>query len=407
MFRRVFSTTVAGSLLGLLSLTTSASAQYAVVGQTSTEIGDLTRVETTVQQGPLPINQFKMLRVSETGLPAEQVRAVVFLLPALGVEFSSYETTAPRKNPHASLVGFLARRKMVVYGYSSRAEGLAAGGCEAGVFDCSPMADWGFATLLDDIDYVRSAIAAEDPGLPVFVGGHSLGGISALAAINQFPTEYDGAFIWEGIIGSTDAAVQTLNQGYCAALEAQLAAGLVYDGFGNNLLKKISQAARLAPAGLTPIPLFPSFLNNQQVLVSSLATPAPGPFSMPVPGYVLAAGDPVAGDLFHADEARLHSNIGRFNDYVPLAAVRDLSCSLAGSETAFNSNLNAFTGPILGIGGDLGFGPYMLDNLSQTDSNDITLLLEPGFGHVDQLLSENHRMLVARPLFRWIMDRLN
>lgn len=186
-----------------------------------------------------------------------------------------------------------------------------------------------------------------------------------------------------------------------------MAAGIYWEGFGNNLLKKVSKQAELDPNGLTPIPLFPPFLTNQQVLFASLTTPPPGPFSMPVPGYVLAAGDPTTGEFLHTSTARLHENISRFNDYVPMALVRDLSCTLAGLDNSHYTNLENFTGAALGLGGGLSFGPYMQDTFDLMTQATVTLEIQPGFGHVDHLLSADHRNYLERPIFNWLKDHID
>lgn len=397
------------TFLLLLAMLSSAvtSAQVQVVGTATTQIGGITRTETTIQDGPLPINQFKMLRLVRTHLPEEQLRAVVFLLPSLGIDFSSYEETEPHQNFSASIAGFFAQRGFAVYGYSSRLEGLSAGGCEAGLYDCSVMQGWNLQQFVDDVAFIRSQIAAAHPGLQVFAGGLSLGGIGAVAVMNDAGGDYDGFFVWEGMLFTPDPQVQALNQVYCAGLEAQLMAGLYFDGVGGNLLKKINKLAQLQPGGLTPIPLFPSFLTNRQVLVSALSVPTPGPVSMPVPDYILFAGNPATGELFFASDERLFENVSRFNDYAPNALVRDISCTLAGVETSYISNLAAYDGPILGIGGGRGFGPYMADNFALTSSTDVVMLLEPDFGHVDHLMTPFHRFFVEFPILDWIVERLD
>lgn len=392
-------------VIGLVLVAAPAFGQYQVLASSSTEIADLTRTETLVADGLDPLDRFSFVRLAKTHLEPAEARAVVLWLPALGVGFSSYEGTAPARHVGASIAGFFAKRNMVVYGLSSRSEGLAAGGCELGVFDCSAMAGWNLQTVVEDVDFVRQQIAASDPDLPVFVGGHSLGSISAIATINAHPDDYAGAFLWEGTLSSTDPAVQALNQAYCADLEAQLAAGLVYDGFSNNLLKKLAHLADTRPEAPISIPLFPPFLGHRQALVASLASPAPGPVSTPVPGYVLAAADPATGEFAHISEQRLFENVRGFDDYLPLAVVRDLSCSLAGVETAYSSNLGAFEGAILTLGGELGFGPYLAETALATGSTDVTVRLEPGEGHIDQLLAVDRRQKVERPLLQWIRQR--
>ncbi len=248
----------------------------------------------------------------------------------------------------------------------------------------------------------------EVPGISekAFVGGLSLGGISTVAVINDAPADYDGAFIWEGMLASPDPQVQALNQGYCAVLEAQLAAGLFFDGVGSNVIKKVAKLSASHPDGLTSIPLFPSFLSNHQVLVLAFSEVTPGPVTMPVPNYVLAAGSLAQDRLFFVSEPRLVENVSRFNDYAPIATIRDISCSLAGLEDRYVDNLGSFTGAVLGIGGGRGFGPYLSGTLDLIGSNDVEILIEPEFGHADHLLVPDHREFIERPILRWIRDRL-
>ena len=249
---------------------------------------------------------------------------------------------------------------------------------------------------------LRDQIEALNPGAEVWIGGLSLGGIGTIAVLDAHPEDYAGGFVWEGMLASPDPQVQALNQAYCAGLEAQLAAGIYFDGVGGNVLQKVVKLADVNPGGLTTIPLFPPFLTNHQVLVNVFSVPTPGPVSMPVPDYILLAGDPAQDVLFFASEERITENVARFNNYAPTALVRDISCSLAGVETSFVDGLDQFTGAVLGIGGGRGFGAFMAGNLDLFTAADVELLIEPEFGHVDHLLVANHRAFVERPILRWI-----
>jgi len=82
-----------------------------------------------------------------------------------------------------------------------------------------------------------------------------------------------------------------------AALQGLLGAGVVADGVGVGVFKAVAQHARTRPDGLNAIPLFPPTFTSHQVLVLTLSVPAPGPVSMPVPGYVTVAGS-LAEDRF-------------------------------------------------------------------------------------------------------------
>ncbi len=164
----------------------------------------------------------------------------------------------------------------------------------------------------------------------------------------------------------------------------------------------MTQFAEFAPAGLTPIRLFPPTLTNHQVLLLALSVVTPGPVTMPVPNYIAINANLAEERLLFASKPRLFENIRRFNHYVPNALVRDVSCSLAGLETAYTANLGNFTGAVLAIGGGRGFGPYMDDQLTQIGGSDKALLLEPAFGHIDHFMTPQHRQFVELPILHWL-----
>ena len=55
----------------------------------------------------------------------------------------------------------------VVLRYSPRVHGLTAGSCESGAIDCSPMANWGLETIVDDATFTGPVI--------MFSAGHGFG----------------------------------------------------------------------------------------------------------------------------------------------------------------------------------------------------------------------------------------
>lgn len=376
-----------------------ASGPYQITATTESRDGGLVRTELTVSAGAHPLDRFKMVRLNRAdGGPS---RGSILFLPPLGLTFTFYEQRDPNGAFGTSIAEYFATRGFDVYGYSPRFEGIPAGTCEAGVLPCSIMATWDLASAVDDIAFIRSQIEALHPGTRIVTGGASLGGILALATANAHPADWDGIIMWEGMLYSQDPQVLALNQGYCAGLQAQIAAGLSYDGVGGNVLRMVAELARTTPTGLTPIPLFPPTLTNHQTMVAVLSTPTPGPATMPAPNYVFMNGSLAEDRLFNASEARVFDDIARFNAYAPLPLVRDISCSLAGVETQYTSNLGNFHGSVLAIGGGRGFGPYMGDQLDQIGSTDKTLLLEPGFGHIDHFMTARHRDFVEKPIFDW------
>lgn len=383
--------------------TASAAGPYQIVGTAESRDGNLVRTELTVKVGAHPLDRFKMVRLAKD-VPASRLRGSILFLPPLGLSFTFYEQRDANGGRGSSIAEFFAQRDFDVYGYSPRFEGIPAGTCEAGVLDCSAMSSWNIQSMVDDIAFIRSQIEVFHPGTGIVAGGASLGGMLAFAAANAAPGDYDGIFPWEGMLFSQDPQVIALNQGYCSTLEAQIAGGGVFDAVGVNVFKDVTRFARLAPSGLTPIPLFPPTLTNHQVMVLLLAVPSPGPVSMPVPNYVQMNGSLPEDRLFFASEPRAFENVGRFNSYVPLATVRDVSCSLAGVETGYTSNLGNFHGSILAIGGGRGFGPYMHDHIDLAGSTDTTLLLEPDFGHIDHFMTDRHRDVVEKPILDWARD---
>ncbi|HKH46193.1 MAG TPA: hypothetical protein VKM72_16145 [Thermoanaerobaculia bacterium] len=395
------SITCAAILATALATEAYAAGPYQITGTVETHVGPLVRTELTIQAGAHPLDRFKAVHLAKPGA-ASQHGAILFL-PPLGTTFSFYEQRDPNGALGTSIAEFFALRGYDVWGVGPRFEGIPGGTCEAGLLDCSIMGTWNLASMVEDTTFVRAQIEASDPGAKVVTGGASLGGILALAMANAHPDDYDGILVWEGILFTPDPVVVALNQGYCAAAEAQLAAGAVFDGVGTNVFQMVVKLAHQTPGGLTPIPLFPPNLTNHQVMVLLLSVPSPGPVTMPVPGYIQMSGSLAEDRLFFASEERIYEDVaGRFNDYSPNPVVRDISCSLAGVETSYVSNLGNYHGSVLAIGGGHAFGAYMDDQLDQIGSTDKTFLLTPEFGHIDHFMTARHRWYVERPILRWV-----
>lgn len=387
--------------LGLLAA--SQARAYEITGTTQSRDHDLIRTEYRVQVSDNPIDRFRMTRLVKD-VPASQLRGSIFLFFPLGTTFAFYEQRDPNGAFGTSIAEFFAVRNFDVYGYSPRFEAIPAGTCESGVFDCSIMKTWNLESMVEDIAFIRSQIETLHPGTKIVAGGASLGGILATAVADDAPEDYDGFILWEGMLNTPAPEVRALNQGYCAAQEAQLAAGASFDAF-ISIFREVPRQAEIDPSGLTLIPLFPPNLTNHQVMVLAFSTPTPGPVSMPVPGYIQMNGSLAENRLFFASEARIFDNVvDRFVNYTPVVAARDISCSLAGVETKYVNNLGAFHGSILAIGGGHAFGAYLDDQLAQfTGTTDKTFLLKPQFGHIDHFMSPNHREFVERPIYRWAL----
>lgn len=393
----------AAVFVAALAAAASASAQYQVIGTAESRIGPLVRTESTVKVGAHPLDRFKMIRVARQG--QQNPRGAILFLPPLATTFSFYEQRDPNGALGTAISEFFALRGFEVWGYSPRFEGIPAGTCEAGLFDCSIMSTWDLGSMVEDITFVRSQMELARPGIEVVTGGASLGGILAVAMANAHPDDYDGILLWEGMLATSDPVVRAMNQQFCAAQEAQIAAGAVYDGVSGNVFQMVVKLAHQTPDGLTPIPLFPPTLTNHQVMVALLSVPTPGPISGPVPNYVQMNGSLAEDRLFFASEERIYENVaGRFNAYSPNVVARDVSCSLAGIETDYVSNLANYRGSVLALGGGRGFGPYLDDQLALIGSPDETLIVTPGFGHIDHFMTPRHRWYVERPILRWVNE---
>jgi pimeloyl-ACP methyl ester carboxylesterase len=388
-------------LLGLLAA--SQAVAYEITGTATSRDHNLVRIEYRVQVTDNPIDRFKMTRLVKDG-PQSQLRGSILFLFPLGTTFAFYEQRDPNGAFGSSIAEFFALRGFDVYGYSPRFEGIPAGTCESGVFDCSVMKSWNIQSMVDDIAFIRSQIETLHPGTKIVTGGASLGGILATAVADAAPDDYDGVILWEGMLNTPDPEVRALNQGYCAAQEAQLAAGASFDSF-IGIFREVPRQAQVDPAGLTVIPLFPPNLSNHQVMVLAFSTPTPGPVSMPVPGYIQMNGSLAEDRLFFASEARVFENVvDRFVNYTPVVTARDVSCSLAGVETKYVDNLGAFHGSVLAIGGGRAFGAYLDDQLAQfTGTTDKTFLLKQQFGHIDHFMTPDHREFVERPIYEWAL----
>ena len=159
----------------LLAVSISQAQPYQTIStQNSIVGGDLSRTVTLVQSGNNTIDRFQMTSVKKADVPNNGLKGVVLLLPPLGSGFQNYEVS-DNGDYNNSFVAFFARRNFAVVGYSPRQHSLTAGSCESGAIDCSPMQNWGLATINGDVAYIRQQIGADYPDLKVVIGGLSMG----------------------------------------------------------------------------------------------------------------------------------------------------------------------------------------------------------------------------------------
>lgn len=387
----------------LLVTNVSYAQPYQVISTENSVVGNnLNKTITTIQEGNHTLNRFRMTRVVAS-IPNHQLEGVMLLLPPLGSGFQNYEV-GENGNYDNSFVAYFASRKIAVFGYSQRVQGLTAGACESGLVDCSPMEAWGVQTMVDDVAFIRERIAQDYPGLKVFVGGLSLGSIASLATLNAHPNDYAGAILIEGTLHDTDPVVQGINANFCTMFEGMLAGGVFYDGQGGVGIKLLSQLAQTDPNSPTPIPGFPPGITNHQAFVLALSAPPVSPLA-PRPGYYNIAGSVAEDRFFFANEALVHANLAVFVDYASVRSFRDLSCGLAG-ETTFTNNLGSFDGPVIMFAGGHGFGSAMLDTADLMTSADVSTHFNNDYGHVDFMFSTNHEKELERPIWKWLNNAL-
>ncbi|HET6979333.1 MAG TPA: alpha/beta hydrolase [Pyrinomonadaceae bacterium] len=387
----------------LLIVNIVAQAQpYQIINtQNSVVGGDLSKTVTTIQEGNNSLDRFLMTEVTKP-LPNQAIRGVILLMPPLGSGFQNYEV-GEDGDYNNSFVAFFARRNFAVFGYSPRVQGLAAGSCESGAVDCSPMANWGLQTVVDDATFIRQQIALKYPDLKIVVGGLSMGSIASQALLNAYPNDYAGAILIEGTLHDTSANVRAINANFCALFEAQLAGGVYYDGQSAPGFKFLNQLAQVAPNAPAAIPGFPPGITNHQAWVLALSAPPLSPLT-PRPGYYNVAGNFLEDRFFFANEQLVHDNAAGFNDYTPVRAFRDLNCGLAG-ETTFTNNLSSFTGPVIMFAGGHGFGSAMLDTAQLMNSADVTINFKADYGHVDYMFSKKHQHELEHPIFNWLLQK--
>ena len=387
----------------LLTAGISQAQPYQTINTENSIVGDnFSRTVTTIQSGPNPLNRFFMTRVVKAAVPNEGLQGVILLLPPLGSGFQNYEA-AGDGDYNSSFVAFFARRNFAVVGYSPRQQGLMAGSCESGALDCSPMADWGLQTIVNDVAFIRQQIGTEYPDLKIVIGGLSMGSIASMATLNAHPNDYAGALLIEGTLHDTNATVRAVNANFCAAFDAMLAGGVVYDGQSGPAVKALNQLAQVAPNAPVVFPGFPPGITNHQAFVLALSAPPVSPLA-PRPGYYNLAGNFVEDRFFYANEPLVHANVATFLDYTPIKSMRDLNCGLAG-ETTFTNNLGSFSGPVIMFAGGHGFGSAMFDTAQLMSAANVTINFKSEYGHVDYMFSNNHLQELEHPILSWLLQK--
>jgi pimeloyl-ACP methyl ester carboxylesterase len=375
----------------LLLLPTAANAGPRYLVSLSNETLDGYSVQTAVvQEGFDPRDRFTMHRVRKLGEPT---RAVFLALPPLAATFATY-TFEETGDLSQSFAGLLAAEGIEVWGYSPREANLVAGQCETMAVDCSIIGEWGLESAVDDALFITDVIKVTRPWKKIVAGGLSYGSAMAVAMANRRPNAFGGLALWDVATWSDDEDVIMTNEGFCDALDAQLAADGVYD-ISTQQQKGLAFLAQSDPM-------------LHQLLVSLLDAPPLSPVTHAVPNFSLIRGDALANEFLYGSDERVIGNIlGTFMDYTSVRKARDLNCSLAGEEE-FVDELGAYHKPVLLLGGGRGFGPWMgaQVDLMGTSPSDVEVHIIEDYGHVDTYMSPDHADLVESVVIDWVTDQV-
>lgn len=378
-----------------------ALAAYDVVAiETSHPHPSVTRVEYAMQVGPDPLDHFSIVNVTPRG-PRNRARETLILLSpfTLPAEFWEISETDDYER---SFAGRLARSRIDVWLVGQRQTGLPPGTCEATPQACQAMGGWDFHAYSNDalLALWLTKITGRR-GKPV-LGGFSAGSNAALATVNRAPNAFSGVVLYEGTFFTHDPELRAHNDPICTTLEASLDAGAVFDP-SVGVLGLVLQLAAADPEGLSPLPFFPPGTSNQLAALLVFGAPPPPGAIAPTPGYIRNLADFESQSFVYTDQARLERVGPLFDNYASVAALRDLHCGLAGRDTTYVDNLDAFEGDVLVLVEGTGFGPAMFDTAALFENaRSVTIDSNPEFGEADPYFHERWEQVLYRPLRRWM-----
>jgi pimeloyl-ACP methyl ester carboxylesterase len=384
---------------GLSLLLAAALSGHHVV---STAVQDLhpslTRTVYEVAVGDDPLNHFAITRVHKKHGHSDGslILTSPFLLPGSFYEISESGRYAD------SAAGLLAQADVDVWLVDQRRTGLAPGACESGAANCSVMGTWDFNAYSNDALFALSLVKAEHPREKPVIGGFSAGSNAALATVNRAPGEFAGLFLYEGTFFTEDAAIAAHNDTICTNLTAALAAGSVFDPSAA-VIGLVVRSARDDRAGLFPLPIFPPGTTNQQALLFVFGAPPPPGALSPTPGFVRCAADFAREKFVFTNQARLELTGDLFDNYGSIAAVRDLSCGLAGRDRSHFDRAGTFRGDVLVFVEGTGFGPAMFDTAGLFErAHSVTIDSNPELGEADPYFHRHWERVFFKPLRNWL-----
>ena len=267
---------------------------FHVVSSTTSTAHGLDHSVTVVQNGSDPLYRFHVDRVVEHGANGCDLRGAIILTPALGNNATLYTVgdDPGGADLQHSIAGNLAKEGLDVYIYSPPQSFFAPGYCNSN--DCSIMAGWGMAGAprRPGLHSPPGQATSSGDRKPI-IAGLSLGGMTALAAVNQNPHAYSGMVDLDGILLHRRRRPRRRATSR-VRLRTAIAAGQVCstDQLGLRPSRRFSQLSLADPNGLSPVPGFPPGTTNRGVHAGAGSCPRPAhrPRSFPS-GFLLAAGD--------------------------------------------------------------------------------------------------------------------
>jgi pimeloyl-ACP methyl ester carboxylesterase len=358
----------------------------------------LRRTRFTIAEGSETLNRFEVVRVQALGWSSLDNPPLILLSP-FGFQTEVWELT--NHGYDDSFVARLALAGNDVWLVDNRTAELPPGSCESGAVDCTPLADWGVDTGVDDALYVQKLVKFFHPFQKPVIGGFSGGSSAAMATIDRKPQLFAGLFMWEGTLYTADPAIRARNAAFCAADEAQLAAGVVVDPTVQGF-KTIFELAIAAPSAPSPIPAFPPGTTNLQALIFAFSAPNPASPLNFTEGFIRLIGDPFAGSFAYADLDRLLLLGPMIGTYAPVRFLRDSHCAMGGVDNRWSDHLHTFRGDVLVYAEGFGFGQMMVDTANLMTRARVTIDYHAEFGESDRYYSTQWVDNAVQPLLNWL-----
>lgn len=394
---------------------------FSLTGPIEREVlaGDVARYRFSLRLGPGEHDVIRLHRIVRERSPWNPRRTNRGLMLAHGdawgfdATFLAHRVAAPGDDSQ-SLAVFLATHGIDVWGIDFR-WALVPGDTE----DLSFMADWGFATSLEDLDtgllvarFLRLATGSGwgRLGLLGFSRGGQIGWaqLSAETSRPWFRRHVEAFVAVDHTFKSDDPSVRESGCQSEASARAQIDAGTLATDFAVTI--DIGTLALEAPD--EPSPLFAQ-LSNAELAEFAGASPAGG--AIPALHSVGGIVDPMTfeTELLHSRPEAWFSFLASAGAFQPLAINRDGGAILCDQiDVPFDDGLGQIQVPIFYVGSVGGFGAFGLHTTTLVASPDVSSLLvdvppspEQGYGHNDLFLADGAEALVWQPILDWLVQR--